>query len=127
VTVTVETYDRSMTAGEHAAGLDEGAHALSYAAKHVRNPGEVDRVAANLASAVGKFPRSFEALKEWLVAESQAGRIVDDGGPEAIADTVAAAEEALGAAGVAALKLQAALDDLHAHLAKLSAVPGVLS
>jgi hypothetical protein len=115
-----DVYDRSFTAGDHAAGLDECAHALSYAARSIRNPGEIDRVAANLSSTLAKFPQAFGTMRDWLLAELASGRIVDGAGPQATSDAVHAAESALEQASATAWELHELLEQLHGHVCRLS-------
>jgi hypothetical protein len=117
-----DVYDRSFTAGDHAAGLDECADALNYATRWIRNPGEVDRVAANLSSTVAKFPLAFGSIKDWLQAESAAGRLVDVSDPETTLDAVSAAGSALDEAILAAWELHSRLEQLHALVAGLAVV-----
>jgi hypothetical protein len=113
-------YDRSFTAGDHAAGLDECADALSYAARSIRNPGEIDRVAANLSSTLAKFPRAFGSMRDWLLAELAAGRIVDGAGPDTTSAAVRSAESALEQASNVAWELHKLLEELHGHVCRLS-------
>jgi len=115
-----DVYDRSFTAGDHAAGLDERADALNHAARWIRNPGEIDRAAANLSSTVAKFPQAFGSMRDWLLAELAAGRIVDGAGPDTTSQAVHAAESALEQASSAAWELHKLLEELHGHVCRLS-------
>jgi hypothetical protein len=115
-----DVYDRSVTAGDHAAGLDQCADALNYATRWIRYPGEIDRVAANLSATVAKFPQAFGSMRDWLLAELAAGRIVDGAGPDTTSEAVHAAESALEQATVAAWELHQLLEELHGHVACLS-------
>jgi hypothetical protein len=115
-----DVYDRSFTAGDHAAGLDECAHALSYATRWIRYPGEIDRVAANLSATMAKFPQAFDSMRGWLLAELAAGRIVDETGPDTTSESVHAAEAALEQATAAAWELHKLLEELHGHVRRLS-------
>jgi len=121
-----DVYDRSFTVGDQAAGLDECAHALSYATRWIRNPGEIDRVAANLSATMAKFPQAFESMRVWLLEELAAGRIADGSGPDSTSESVHAADKALEQAAAAAWQLHNLLEQLHGHLCGLSTAQGVI-